>query len=106
MRLPRGFSCYAPPRQAPEITPLTVVERLLLPTVRLLPPKNTCPVPSTEPMVTPGALCRLMSMNKRALHLRPLLLLLLPLLLRLALPLFPLPQLAISPTFLTATYAR
>src|SRR3984893_5635974 len=51
-----------PPWSQPScITPEKVVFRLLLPTVKLLAPRKTFPVPSIEPTVTPGALCPLTS---------------------------------------------
>src|SRR5439155_26988190 len=52
--LPVPTLVSAPP-ESPEITPENFVLRLLLPTVRLLAPRNTVPLPSIEPIVTPGA---------------------------------------------------
>ena len=51
-----------PPFPPPSwITPEKVVLVLLLPTIRLLTPRKTFPLPSIEPTVKPGAAWALMS---------------------------------------------
>lgn len=45
--------CFTSEPLVPEMTPLTVVERLLPPTVSALAPSTMAPAPSTEPIVTP-----------------------------------------------------
>src|SRR5450432_984149 len=49
---------YGPPSCS---TPENAALRLLLPTVRLLAPRKTTPLPSIEPIAMPGALWELMS---------------------------------------------